>query len=138
MLPEKGAKLDTSLTGVWLADNDCWDGPLPTADSGVSEAPVAVTSVFLVVLVIIVLDGLASTGATSLMTPVFCPNRRPDHPGHRELINLPVVHLSATAYSPNPKVWLISRLPCTIYRAFPYPQPGDAPDGMRMHTGGFP
>lgn len=52
-----------------------------------------------------------------------------DLPEHRWSIASPMVSLSATAYSP---VVAYFATPLYIYREYPYPQPGDAPDDMLM------
>lgn len=52
-VPAERAMVDTLSSGIWLVDDDLLGEPPPTAGSGVSEAPVAVTSVLFVVLIIL-------------------------------------------------------------------------------------
>jgi hypothetical protein len=136
-LPEKGAELGAPFTGVWLVDDDFWDGPLPTVGSGVSEAPIAVISFLKVVSITVVWYGLASTGVTSLVAPVLFPVHEPDIAGLRGSISPLVVSLSATAYLTNPKVWLILRLPCISAGCSPIRNLGTCP--LAAHaTGNLP
>lgn len=83
-MPDARAWLDTPVTGFWIFDDDLWDDPLPPAGSGVSKAPVAVVSLFFVVLIILVFFcGLAATDDVSLTLSVCFSVDLPDLPGHR-------------------------------------------------------
>jgi hypothetical protein len=112
-LPVERAMLDNLWTGFWLANNDLW-GELPsTARFGVSETPVAVTSIALFVSIIIFKVWLSGhrwhqLRAICRFSSLFARSRK--IPGVDQFPGGELVR--DRLFVQSRRVWLISRLPC--------------------------